>query len=50
MSGHVWRVTGKQFVFAQELVHGCMSVQECMRIVKEVQEGMREVVSRLRMP
>jgi hypothetical protein len=32
MFGHVWHVTGKQFVFVQELV----------RIVKEVQEGVFE--------
>jgi hypothetical protein len=32
MFGHVWHVTGKQFVFVQELVG----------IVKEVQEGVFE--------
>jgi hypothetical protein len=32
MFGHVWHVTGKQFVFVQELV----------RIVKEVQGGVFE--------
>ena len=27
MFGHVWHVTGKRFVFAQELAHECMSVE-----------------------